>query len=289
MPRSVLTLACALIPALLSATTTQSALAQSSRFTLGAEGWTVIDLTSGGPYTNIISAGIAPAWNAAGGNFGGYISARDPSSNAYFFAAPATWLGDRSGWYNQRLRFSLNTTLNNWAGDPVALLIGGSPTIVLAATLSPLPPAPPAWQRYDLPIAAGTWRIGTQNGSPASEAQIRAVLASLSALRISAEFGSVIEETTGLDSVRIFNPAACPADISNTDGDLPGQPDGAVDNGDFSAFFAAFFLPENDPLRLEADIADTDGLSEAEGGGPDGMVDNGDFTAFFSAFFACAG
>jgi hypothetical protein len=286
MPRSTSLVALAMLAATLCGT---NATAQTARFSAGTEGWTVIDLSSGGPYTSVLASGIAPTWNPTGGDTGGYISARDPSGNAYFFAAPNSWLGNRSDWFGRRLRFSLNSTINNWNGDRVALLIGGSPTIVLAAPLSPLPPAPPAWQRYDLPIAQGTWRIGTQNGAVASETQIRAVLASLAALRISAEFGSQIEETTGLDSVRIFSPAACPADISNTDGDLPGQPDGVVDNGDFSAFFAAFFLPESDPLRLQADIADTDSLSEAEGGGPDGTVDNGDFTAFFTAFFACVG
>jgi probable HAF family extracellular repeat protein len=77
----------------------------------------------------------------------------------------------------------------------------------------------------------------------------------------------------------------CPADITNTDGDLPSVPDGAVDNGDFQAFFAAFFMPEADPLRLAADIANTDGETVLTGGGPDGAIDNGDFNAFFAAFF----
>ena len=80
-----------------------------------------------------------------------------------------------------------------------------------------------------------------------------------------------------LDSVAIV--ACSPADIANTDGDL--IPDGAVDNGDFSAFFNAFFLDPSEPAALAADIANTDGDI-----GPDGAVDNGDFTAFFAFFFA---
>lgn len=84
-----------------------------------------------------------------------------------------------------------------------------------------------------------------------------------------------------------------PADISDTDGTAApvGIPDGQVDNGDFNAFFAAFFLPSGDPRRLQADIANTDGnvangwSTGAAGGGPDGQIDNGDFTAFFDAFF----
>jgi hypothetical protein len=69
-----------------------------------------------------------------------------------------------------------------------------------------------------------------------------------------------------------------PADIANTDGDP--APDGVIDNGDFTLFFAAFFLDPSDPNNLLADIANTDGDP-----GADGTVDNGDFTLFFSAFF----
>lgn len=74
----------------------------------------------------------------------------------------------------------------------------------------------------------------------------------------------------------------CLADVANTDGDP--TPDGVVDNGDFQAFFAAFFLAPGDPAQLVADVANTDGDPT-----PDGVVDNGDFQAFFAAFFACVG
>jgi hypothetical protein len=84
----------------------------------------------------------------------------------------------------------------------------------------------------------------------------------------------------------VAQPTGCsPADVTNTDGDNPGTPDNAVDNGDFSAFFSAFFLPETDPTRLLADIANTDGETYLEGAGGDGAIDNGDFNAFFTYFF----
>jgi|GEM_PF-2433377 uncharacterized repeat protein (TIGR01451 family) len=78
-------------------------------------------------------------------------------------------------------------------------------------------------------------------------------------------------------------PCNNPADVANTDGDA--SPDGAIDNGDFTLFFLAFFLDETDPARLLADIANTDGETARQGAGPDGTVDNGDFTAFFTYFF----
>lgn len=80
-------------------------------------------------------------------------------------------------------------------------------------------------------------------------------------------------------------PTNCgPADITNTDGDLPGTPDGAIDNGDFAAFFAAFFASPEDPIHTVADLANTDGEL-----GPDGVVDNGDFSVFFGYFFVGCG
>ncbi|MCE2967714.1 MAG: GC-type dockerin domain-anchored protein [Phycisphaerales bacterium] len=71
----------------------------------------------------------------------------------------------------------------------------------------------------------------------------------------------------------------CVADVANTDGDP--LPDGVVDNGDFNAFFSAFFAAEGDPARLVADVGNTDGEL-----GRDGVVDNGDFQLFFAQFFA---
>jgi hypothetical protein len=75
-----------------------------------------------------------------------------------------------------------------------------------------------------------------------------------------------------------FQPSVCPVDIANTDGE-PGA-DGAVDNGDFTLFFNAFFADLSDPIRTYADVANTDGELP-----PDGAIDNGDFTLFFSIFF----
>jgi hypothetical protein len=70
------------------------------------------------------------------------------------------------------------------------------------------------------------------------------------------------------------------ADITNTDGDIFGLPDGYVDQGDYTAFFGAFFAPEDSVCRWVADVANTDGED-----GPDGSVDNGDFVAFFDSYF----
>ena len=101
-----------------------------------------------------------------------------------------------------------------------------------------------------------------------------------------------------------------PADIADTDGNTVltgGGPDGQLNNGDFSAFFAAYFI-STDCSRLDgtllpcsaADITNTDGQVHPawpgyggprgfRGGGPDRTLDNGDFQAFFTYFFQGCG
>jgi hypothetical protein len=99
--------------------------------------------------------------------------------------------------------------------------------------------------------------------------------------------GNTLSELAAL-SLNACPPPCSPADLANTDGETArpfAGPDGVIDNGDFTAFFAAFFLDSGDPARLVADIANTDGETTLQGAGPDGTVDNGDFTAFFSYFF----
>jgi hypothetical protein len=91
------------------------------------------------------------------------------------------------------------------------------------------------------------------------------------------------QTTATLDTL----PIGCSsADIAQSDG--TPVPDGRVDNGDFQAFFAAFFgdapapAPGEPPIpgSSPADIAQSDATPL-----PDGGVDNGDFQAFFAAFF----
>ncbi|MFN5958988.1 MAG: GC-type dockerin domain-anchored protein, partial [Planctomyces sp.] len=85
----------------------------------------------------------------------------------------------------------------------------------------------------------------------------------------------------------LVRPAQCsPADIADTAGEPGSMPDGLINNGDFTAFFTAFFMPPEDPAHFAADIANTDAMTVRDGAGADGVVDNGDFTAFFADFFA---
>lgn len=117
---------------------------------------------------------------------------------------------------------------------------------------------------------------------------IQPLTAALSGRRVRVVFSNACGASTSAAATLVVRPPACsPADIADTDG-LP-TPDGVVDNGDFSAFFEAFFLPADQPGVLLADIANTDGQTTLDGAGPDGIVDNGDFSAFFLFFFQGCG
>lgn len=98
--------------------------------------------------------------------------------------------------------------------------------------------------------------------------------------RTIAGFG--IPPSGGLDAFIVqLGPVACnPADIADFLG-LPG-PDGVLDGNDFALFLNALALPDNDPVRLVADIANFLGdVAPPFGtGGPDGVVDGNDVAAF---------
>ncbi len=162
--------------------------------------------------------------------------------------------------------------------------------VIVATVNSPTGPVPFA------SVAAFQANAGLRDGAPQSQANrytdsggnasVPVTLSSPGELVV-----TVFHESDEFTPLRVVIPIACnPADLTNTDAELPAPygpaaPDGAIDNGDFFVFFTAFFAGRTDPTRLVADIANTDGDTELQGGGPDGTVNNGDFFAFFDAFF----
>ena len=173
-----------------------------STFDSGAEGWTIQDLRSLGPYEPPVG-NYTVNWAASGGREGGYIQRGDPTSNAFSFAAPAAFLGDRSGFYGGFLRFSLKTTLADWPSDNVVVLVGPQSQVLVAA-ISPLPGT--TWTDYRIPLVEESFRKNTLGGAAVTREELTSALAGLKALRISAEYGSQVVETTGLDSVALISP-----------------------------------------------------------------------------------
>lgn len=194
-------------------------------------------------------------WEASGGNPGGFIAADDIGSGQYWrFAAPSAYLGDLSAYYGESLSYELKqlgtvgTVINqsdidiSGAGITIEYRFGQAPT--------------GDWTPYSVVIAEGTgWEV---NGSPATETQIRDVLADVTDLSIRGEF-RVGADSCGLDNVRLGE--GCTADFNG---------DGQLDFFDVSAFINAY----------------NNGDSSADLAAPIGELNFFDVSAFISAYNA---
>jgi len=224
-------------------------------FTESAQGWQVSDHNCGGNYAATLGI-YSVVWNAAGGASGGFIQGADPSSNCYFFNAPAAALGNLSAYAGGVLTFAMQSSASSWPNDNVVVLVGTSGT-VLVATITPLPTT--TWRVYTVSLAAANFRRGSKTGPVASPAEFAGVLGSVAALRISAEYGSEVVETTGLDSVTLGR--CCSADFD-------GDGDTGTD-ADIEAFFAC----------LAGNCCATCGTADFDGDGDAGT--DADIESFF--------
>lgn len=165
-------------------------------FDVDTQGWNIADLKTGGPYLNPINT-YSLQWISSGGDPGGFVRGLDPSSNSFFFNAPGESLGNLAAYAGGAIAFSLRCSHRSWGSDACVVLIGGGSAIV--SPISPLPYT--TWGRYKIPLVRSAWRSNNLNGAVVSQATFDAVLQNVSALRICAEFGAQVEETTELDTV----------------------------------------------------------------------------------------
>jgi hypothetical protein len=163
----------------------------------GANGWVWADMNCGGPYLNPVATGLV-IWYAAGGIPGGHISAADPSGNCYYFRAAPAFTGDLSAYLGGTVGFSIFSTLDNYTLERSVLLVGAN-GVTLAAPIQV--PALNAWSVRSVTLAASSFRVNSQSGPPATQAQLQGVLANVANLYIPAEFGSIIAETVLLDNI----------------------------------------------------------------------------------------
>lgn len=167
----------------------------SSTFDSNADGWTASDSQTG----------PAPAYEASGGNPGGFISVIDAvAGTATYFNAPAKFLGNRSSYHGGILAFDLQvdvTPNSSTAGVRLTSSLG----VVLVKLLPQLPAVAPGWSSYQFTLdESEEWRVGSVTGLVATATEIQAVLSSLAQLQINGEYSTVSNDGGGLDNVMLM-------------------------------------------------------------------------------------
>jgi hypothetical protein len=161
-----------------------------STFDTGDDGWRVGDLTGVPPL-------IAPAYLATGGNPGGFIQAQDVFWWTSF-VAPASFLGDQSAAYGGELRFDQSELPNSGGPTPWVALVGGGLQLGYAGVIPGS-----QWTPMVVPLRPGGWIVGATL-LPATDAQLLAVLSSLTALRINADYLDGADQV-GLDNAMLLS------------------------------------------------------------------------------------
>jgi hypothetical protein len=195
-------------------------------FDASAEGWVIHDCNCGSNYGPVLAT-YPLVWQASAGDPGGHVSYEDATNNCNFFAAPAASLGDLSSLIGGELRFSLRADTTDYTGSDEVILIGANGTILVAPLLSL--PSVSQWSRYTIALDPSRFRVNSANGATPTPAAFAAVMANVQTLRIPAEFGAIVIETTRLDSVSLVAP--CPGDTNG---------DGVVNFTDLNAVLSAF-------------------------------------------------
>ncbi len=183
--------------------------AVKSDFSTKVEGWSVAgDTTS-----------VAATFVPTGGNPGGYAETIDQAvGGVMYWVAPTKFRGERSAMYGGRLEYDLrqSATDSPFTTDDI-VLAGGDVTLTTSAG-----PAPgTTWTHYSVPLVAGSgWKVG---GVDATEAQLRAVLADVTDLRIRAEYRTG-PDTDGLDNVVLVpGPQASVKDVAGAETDAKSR------------------------------------------------------------------
>ncbi len=172
----------------------------TSTFDAGSEGWDVIDVAGLGDYATVLGSYTAE-WSDVGGNPDGHVSLFDPSVGAFFFRAPAAYLGDQSALIGQELSFDVFTTDNTYSDDSVVVLVGGAPQKIIVTPITQ--PAADVWQSYAVPLAAEGFRLNNAAGPVVTAEEFADVLSSLAGLYVPGEFATGLVETTRLDNVTL--------------------------------------------------------------------------------------
>lgn len=166
--------------------------ATSSHFDAGDEGWRIVG--------DAENASGLPEYQPTGGNPGGQLSAKDDAiGGVWYWAAPASYLGNQAEAYGGTLRFQLKQSSTDQQFDDRDLILeGAGKKLVLD-----LPNNPGTdWTSYTVSLREGSFKLETLEGQLASADDLRSVLADLKALWIRGEFVDGAD-TGALDNVSL--------------------------------------------------------------------------------------
>jgi len=189
----------------------QQTVVASSSFSAGREGWTISTLFQ--PTTTSMRV----SWSSEGGNPGGHILTNIPDMPLLAFAAPASFLGDRSSLYGGVIEFALNPNVTVPMTEGLfAVISSGSVNLQLFVPTS----VSAGWNTFSLAVYAdGLWEVAPtdpdrwgEHGVVATEQQMRDVLSNLTSLRIPALYQQAGVHTmeVSLDEVRLISPVPEP-------------------------------------------------------------------------------
>lgn len=162
-----------------------------STFDASDEGWRVVGDVEGGTGK--------PDWNSSGGNPGAHLSADDDAlGGIWYWEASPKFYGDFSAAYGQTLTFDLNqdSAMAIQITNQRDVILSGGGTLIW---LDRLDNPGSGWTSYTVYLdTTDTWWL--DDGSVASEADIRKVLGALDDLKIRGEYENG-NDTGGIDNV----------------------------------------------------------------------------------------
>lgn len=191
----------------------------TSTFDTDADGWTALDSNTGS----------TPAYQATGGNPGGFIQVFDAvAGTATFYVAPSKFLGDKSAYAGGTIAFDLQVSITPNSNTAGVRLTGGGLVLakLIATTVGGLPAVAPGWTHYSFQLNdTEGWRITSPStGSLATAEQIQTVLSNLTEVAINGEYSTTSDDGGGLDnfvmtegghSIVVYNAVSPNSDTKN--------------------------------------------------------------------------
>jgi len=179
----------------LSATAHGMPILAQSTFDTDNEGWRTQELRSFLNPPILVGSAQVPDYNATG-----FISDQDVGSFFTYYAAPASFLGDKSAAFGGSITFDMAITVLTPDGQGVgrgAILVGGG--ITLYYDLGIFPAA--TFTAFTVDLSPSTdWKLNSLSGSTPTNAEMTTVLGNLTALYLNQEWASGTE-TVSLDNV----------------------------------------------------------------------------------------